>query len=71
MKTVAGVPDGPLTRLFDTLSKRHPELAPILEDATHQSDLEIFVNNTRIAAEQAEALVLRDGDHVRLMVKYP
>lgn len=60
-----------LASLFDTLSKKHPDLAPLLEDATHQSDLEIFVNDHPVRPESADALRLRDGDVVNLKVKGP
>lgn len=66
----AGLPRGTLEDLFDHLARRHPDLAPLLEDAVHQKDLEIAINNRRLH-EGAEETPLRDGDVVSLFVKPP
>lgn len=58
-----------LEALFDTLAKRHPDLAPLLEDATHADDLEIFVNNRPVPHDTADGYRLRDGDSVSLLLK--
>lgn len=63
--------EGTLESLFRTLAKRHPDLAPLLEDATHQEDLEIFVNDLRVDPAQGASYALHDGDSVSLFVKRP
>lgn len=60
-----------LDRLFHTLSKRHPELAPLLEDATHQDDLEIFVNEQPVRKAHESGVNIHDGDSVSLLIKTP
>lgn len=67
--TEPATPGTPLDDLFQTLSKRHPDLAPILEDATNQEDLEILVNDRPIDPGKAEAYRIRDGDTVSLFLK--
>lgn len=61
--------DGSLDGLFLTIAKHYPELAPLVEDATKQDDLDIFVNNRPVADAAAQGLRLRDGDSVRLFFK--
>ncbi len=63
--------EGTLKTLFTTLSKRHPDLAPVLEDATNQDDLEIYVNDHKLQSEEGERYRLRDGDTVALLLKQP
>jgi molybdopterin converting factor small subunit len=63
--------DTTLERLFESLSKSHPELAPILEDATDQPDLEIRVNDAPVLEHHADAVRLRDGDTVSLLIHEP
>lgn len=63
--------DSTLERLFESLSKSHPELAPILEDATDQPDVEIRVNDAPIHEQAADTVRLRDGDTVSLLIHEP
>ena len=63
------VDEAKLDALFTTLSKRHPDLAPILEDCTHQSDVEILVNNRPVSSPDAANMRVHDGDTVSLIVK--
>jgi hypothetical protein len=58
-----------LQELFIQLSKHHPDLAPVLEDAAHVQDLEIYVNEHLVPPHQADHLRVRDGDSVRLFLK--
>jgi molybdopterin converting factor small subunit len=67
--TEQATPGTPLDDLLQTLSKRHPDLAPILEDATHQEDLEILVNDRPMDAAAADHYKIRDGDSVTLLLK--
>jgi len=58
-----------LEDLFQTLSKHHPDLAPLLENATHQEDLEIVVNDRPLDTATAERYRIQDGDSVALFLK--
>lgn len=64
-----GLEEISLRSLFHTVAKHHPELAPLLEDATQADDLDIFVNDKPVSPDAAEQARLHDGDSVALILK--
>ena len=65
------LPEASLETLFQSLSKSHPELAPLLEDAPAQADLEIRVNDAPILSRAGDSIRLHDGDRVSLLIHEP
>lgn len=66
---LTGLPDGSLKNLLETLSIRHPELAPIIDDANTARAMKIYVNNSEVPSARLPEYFLRDGDTVSLFLK--
>lgn len=66
---ITGLPGASVRKLLDTLSSRHPELAPIFTEAKEEREFRIYVNDTQVPTDAAPRYFLHDGDTVSLFVK--
>ena len=66
---LTGLPQSSLRNLLDILSTRHPDLAPVFQEAKDTRDLRIYVNNDEVPSSDTTRYILRDGDTVSVFVK--